>query len=130
MDILSIEHLKIETTIGVLDWERQIKQMLCFDLQWVIDAAKVAKTDNIADAGDDYAAVSKALQTFVEEHHFFLIETLAEKLAEFLLSAFTFGGLKLKVSKPGAISNAQNVAVTIERGVNRFNRGSNNGDDH
>lgn len=129
MDILSIENLKIETTIGVLDWERQIKQMLCFNLQWSIDAAKVAKTDHIADASD-YAAVSKAFQTFVEDHHFFLIETLAEKSAEFLLKTFNFEGLKLKVSKPGAISNAQNVAVTIERGVNDVNRESNYGDDH
>ena len=114
MDILSIEKLKIETTIGVLDWERQIKQIVYVDLQWSTDAAQLAKTDAIANALD-YSKMSSALQKFVEESAFFLIETLAEKSAEFLLSTFKIDWIKIKVSKPGAIHDAQNVSISIER---------------
>jgi dihydroneopterin aldolase len=115
MDILSIEQLKIATTIGVLDWERQIKQMLYFDLDFAVDAASVASIDSIEN-GLDYAKVSTALQEFVEQNKFFLIETLAEKAAAFLLSTFKLTWLRLKLTKPGIIHNAKNVAITIERG--------------
>jgi dihydroneopterin aldolase len=117
MDILSIEQLKITATIGVNDWERQIKQVLFFDLQWEVDAAKVAATDQISQA-TDYAAISQALQTFVEASAFLLIETLAENSAQFLLSTFKFEWLKLKLSKPGADNHAKEVSITIERRLN------------
>ncbi|MFT7224408.1 MAG: dihydroneopterin aldolase, partial [Cellvibrionaceae bacterium] len=32
-DIIFIEDLRIETIIGVFDWEREITQMVSFDLQ-------------------------------------------------------------------------------------------------
>lgn len=117
MDILSIEQLKISTTIGVNDWERQIKQILYFDLQWEVDAAKVASTDQISQA-TDYAAVSQAFQAFVEASAFLLIETLAEKSAQFLLSTFRFEWIKLKLSKPGADNHAKEVSITLERHFN------------
>ena len=114
MDRLSIEGLEIETTIGVLDWERQIRQKLCFDLAWEVDVAMVANTDDIA-ASVDYMSLSRAFQDFVEKSAFFLIETLAEKAAEFLLSTFQLPWLRLKLTKPGVIHHAKNVSVTIER---------------
>jgi 7,8-dihydroneopterin aldolase/epimerase/oxygenase len=129
MDILSIEKLKVETTIGVLDWERQIKQTLYFDLQWSTDAAKLAETDAISDALD-YSLISSALQKFVEESTFFLIETLAEKAAEFLFSNFHIDWLKIKLTKPGAINHAQNVSVSIERNSISTYRRFGNGDDN
>lgn len=114
MDMLSIEGLEIETTIGVLDWERQIKQKLCFDLAWGVDVAMVANTDDIA-ASVDYALLSQMFQDFVENSAFFLIETLAESAAEFLLSTFKLPWLRLKLTKPGVINYAKSVSVTIER---------------
>jgi dihydroneopterin aldolase len=114
MDILSIEQLKVMTTIGVYDWERKVKQTLYFDLQWKVDVAKVTLTDDLSDTFD-YVEVSDVLQKFLEENSFLLIETLAEKVAQFLLSRFKFEWLKLKLTKPGVISNAKNVSITIER---------------
>lgn len=114
MDILSIEQLKVTTTIGVYDWERQIKQTLFFDLQWEVDAVKVAQTDHISSA-TDYVKVTEVLLGFAAENTFFLIETLAERAAQFLLSHFKFNWLKIKVTKPGVIRDAKNVSIAIER---------------
>lgn len=114
MDILSIEQLKVTTTIGVHDWERQIKQTLYFDLQWEVDVAKVAQTDQISEA-TDYVEVSEVLLSFTRENAFFLIETLAERAAQFLLSHFKFNWIKIKITKPGVIRDAKNVSITVER---------------
>lgn len=114
MDSLAIEGLEIEATIGVLDWERQIKQKLCFDLAWGVDVAVVANSDDIA-ASVDYALLSRMFQAFVENSAFFLIETLAEKAAEFLVSTFKLPWLRLTLTKPGVIPHAKKVSVTIER---------------
>lgn len=127
MDTLSIEKLKTDTVIGIHDWERQIKQTIYFDVQCTIDASQPAKTDNITDALD-YSALCSALQSFVESSTFFLIETLAEKSAEFLFSYFKMDQLTLKLTKPGAIPNAQHVSITIERCFNNDRRPCNGHD--
>lgn len=114
MDSLFIENIKIEATIGMQDWERQIRQTLYFDLAFGIDAARTASTDDITDS-KDYAIISRAFQDFVESSEFFLIETLAEKAAAFLLSKFELPWVRLKLTKPGIIRNAKSVSVTIER---------------
>ncbi len=49
MDIVFIEDLKIETVIGIYDWEKEIKQVVSLDLIMSNDNRKAAATDSIAD---------------------------------------------------------------------------------
>ncbi|MAK71454.1 MAG: hypothetical protein CMF19_05375 [Idiomarinaceae bacterium] len=44
-----------------------------------------------------------------------LIETVAEGVAQLVLEQFSVSDIKVKVSKPGAVPAADNVAVTIRR---------------
>jgi FolB domain-containing protein len=66
MDIVFLRGLRIETTIGIYDWEKQIKQPVVLDLEMGADVAKGAATDRIEDALD-YKRVSKRLKEFVGE---------------------------------------------------------------
>jgi dihydroneopterin aldolase len=34
MDLVFIEDLRIETVIGIYDWERKIRQVVALDLRW------------------------------------------------------------------------------------------------
>ena len=52
MDIIFIKHLKIETIVGIYDWERKIKQPVILDLEMATDVSKAAGTDKIDDALD------------------------------------------------------------------------------
>jgi dihydroneopterin aldolase len=115
MDIVFIEDLRIETVIGIYDWERKIRQVVALDLQMVFDNRKPAATDRIDDTLD-YKAVSKRLIAFVEGAHFELVETLAERCAEIVLNEFKVPWLRLKLAKPGAVRGAKSVGVVIERG--------------
>jgi len=114
MDIVFIEDLRIETVIGVYDWERKVRQTVALDLEMAFDNRKPAASDRIEDTLD-YKAVSKRLIGFVESSHFELVETLAERCADIVLNEFDVVWLRLKLAKPGAVTGSKSVGVVIER---------------
>jgi dihydroneopterin aldolase len=115
MDTVFIEDLRIETVIGIYDWERKIRQVVAIDLEMAFDNRKPAASDRIEDTLN-YKAVSKRLIAFVEESSFQLVETLAERCAEIVMAEFPVPWLRLKLSKPGAVRGSKAVGVVIERG--------------
>jgi dihydroneopterin aldolase len=115
MDIVFLRGLRIETVIGIYDWEKGIKQPVILDLEMSTDVAKAAVSDRIEDAVD-YKAVSKRLKQFVGEGRFELVETLAERCAEIIRSEFGVAWLRLSINKIGAVTDAKDVGVVIERG--------------
>jgi dihydroneopterin aldolase len=116
MDIVYIRDLKIETIIGIYDWERQVKQTISLDLDMATDIKKAALSDHIDDTLN-YKAVAKRLISFVEGSEFLLVETMAEKIASIVLDEFSVPWLRLRLSKPGAVRGSQDVGVIIERGA-------------
>jgi dihydroneopterin aldolase len=115
LDIVFLRGLRIETVIGIYDWEKDIKQPVILDIEMSADVAKAAATDRIEDALD-YKAVSKRLKQFVSDSRFELVETLAERCAQIIRDEFAVGWVRLSVNKIGAVSGAQDVGVRIERG--------------
>ena len=116
MDTVFIEDLRIETVIGIYDWERRIRQVVALDLEMAFDNRKPAASDRIEDTLN-YKAVSKRLIALVESSSFQLVETLAERCAEIVRSEFGVTWLRLKLSKPGAVRGSKAVGVVIERGT-------------
>ncbi len=114
-DMVFIEDLRIQTVIGVFDWEREITQTVSLDLQMAYSTERAAATDAIADTLD-YKAVSKRLIQFVEASDYQLVEALAEHCARIVLDEFPVRWLRLKLSKPGAVRGSSAVGVIIERG--------------
>tara|TARA_B100000959_G_C14608029_1_gene470862 strand:- start:261 stop:617 length:357 start_codon:yes stop_codon:yes gene_type:complete len=114
MDIIFLKDLKIETVVGIYDWERKIKQTVILDLEMATDVKKAASTDKIEDALD-YKAVAKRLISFVSDSEFELVETLAERIAEIILMEFGVPWVRLSLNKIGAIRGARDVGVVIER---------------
>jgi len=115
MDIVFLRDLKIETIIGIFDWEREIKQTVSLDLEMAADVAKAAQTDSI-EATLDYKAVAKRLIDFVGHSEYKLVETLAERVAGIVLNEFHVPWVRVRVNKPGAVRYAGDVGVVIERG--------------
>lgn len=115
MDIVYIRELEIKTVIGIYDWEREIRQTVSLDLDMATDIRAAAATEDIAQTLD-YKAVAKRLIAFIEDAGFLLIETMAENVAEVVLSEFPVTWLRLRVGKPGAVTGARDVGVIIERG--------------
>ncbi len=114
MDIIYLSDLRIETIIGIYDWERRVKQTVSIDLEMGTDIARAAASDHIDDTLN-YKAVAKRLIQFVENSEFQLVETLAERIAEIVLDEFGVPWLRLRLAKPGAVRGARDVGVLIER---------------
>ena len=114
MDTIFLTELKVDTTIGIWDWERKIKQVVIIDLEMGTDIRAAVKSDNIDDALN-YKLVAKRVQQFVADSSFMLVEALAGNVAELVLDEFDVPWVNVKVSKPGAIRGARNVGVSIRR---------------
>lgn len=114
MDIVYIRDLRIETVIGIYDWEREIRQIVSLDIEMGTDIRRAGETDHIDDTLD-YKSVAKRLIGFIRESEFQLVEALAENCAQIVLNEFDVPWLKLRLSKPGAVTGSQDVGVVIER---------------
>jgi len=115
MDIIFLDELKVDTVIGIWEWERRIRQTVVIDLEMSADIARAAATDDVADTLN-YKSVAKRIKGFVADSSFQLVETLAEKIAAIVRDEFDVAWVKVRVNKPGAIRGSKAVGVLIERG--------------
>ena len=115
MDIVYLRDLRIDTVIGIYDWERRTQQTIILDLEMGADIRKAAGSDHIDDTLN-YKAVAKRLTQFVGESEFQLVETLAEHCAAIVLNEFAVPWVRLSLNKKGAVRGASDVGVIIERG--------------
>lgn len=119
MDQVFIRGLEVQAVIGAYDWERTIRQRLVLDLEMDWDIRPAAADDDLTLALD-YAAVSQRVLDYVSASSFELVETLADRLATLIMEEFSVPGLRLVISKPGAVPEARRgVGVIIERGRSR-----------
>ena len=115
MDIIFLRDLRIETIIGIYDWERETPQTVVLDIEMSTDVAKAAASDNIKDALN-YKNIAKRLISFVGESKFQLVETMAEECAHIIRNEFDVKWVRLQINKQGAVTGSREVGVIIERG--------------
>ncbi len=115
MDIVYIRDLKIDAHIGIYDWEKAIQQQIRIDLEMAWDNRVPAASDDIADALNYKEAAQKVIER-VQSQHFHLVERLAEEIAAMLIQEMNVPWLRLTLGKPGAVKNASEVGICIERG--------------
>ena len=115
MDIIFIRDLRVETLIGVYPQERQSRRTLLLDLELGTNIRPAAATDHLDDTLN-YQAVAQRIIEFAAASDCRLVETLGERIAELVLREFHTPWLRLTVRKPGAVPEAREVGIIIERG--------------
>ncbi len=115
MDLIYIRDLKVNCIIGLWEWERRTQQTLHINIEMATDITAAAASDDIKDTLD-YKAVSKRIVSYVADTEFQLVETLAENIASLLLDEFKVPWCRLQLNKKGALRDARDVGVIIERG--------------
>jgi dihydroneopterin aldolase len=113
-DVVFLRGLRADAVIGVHAWERRIRQVLVIDLELAADVRRAASRDALEDALD-YDAVARRVTALVEGSSFQLIESLAEAIVAVLQQEFGIAWLRLRLTKPGAVPNAEGVGIEIER---------------
>lgn len=114
MDKVIIEALQVEALVGIYQWEHEQPQPLIIDLVMSWDNRAAAASESITDALD-YDQVSQAVIGLISSKPWQLIETVAERIAELVLTDFAVTQVQVKVAKPQAVKAARQVAVMIER---------------
>jgi dihydroneopterin aldolase len=114
MNAIFIHDLRVETRIGVYEWEQHVKQTVRLDIDLGLPSDEVFRTGDFADALD-YSAVVKRLHAFAADHPHHLLERYAQAIADLLLNEFRAPWVKVRVAKLAAIPGVKELGVVIER---------------
>jgi dihydroneopterin aldolase len=115
MDIIFIQDFRVETLIGIYEWERRVPQTIQIDLEIGNPYSLAASTDDIGDT-IDYGAVVGRIEETLKVQHFLLLERLAEHIADIVRSEFKSPWVKVSVAKLQLLRGVKRLGVTIERG--------------
>ncbi|MDO4896957.1 MAG: dihydroneopterin aldolase [Moraxella sp.] len=113
-DIVFIQGLKINTLIGVFDWERTIRQSLIIDCEMVCDIKQASQSDDVAYT-INYKTVCEDIERLCHEIQAKLLEKLAEEICHYLLVNYPCQTITLTIHKPNAIKHADSVGIKIIR---------------
>jgi FolB domain-containing protein len=114
MDRILIVDLATRCIIGVNEEERREKQDVVMNLSVYVDLRPSGRSDRLEDAVD-YRALKKRIVARVEESSFYLLEALAEAVAEACLEEPRVVKVKVRAEKPSALRFARSVGVEITR---------------
>lgn len=114
LDQILIKDLLLRCIIGVNEFERREKQDVMVNVTIFSNLTEAAKTDDIRKTVD-YKQITKDIIKLVESSEFFLVETLAENIAQSCLKQERISKVKVAVDKPGALRFARSVGVEIIR---------------
>jgi len=118
---ITISDLSVECIIGVNPRERVEKQRVLINIDLWADLSDAVKTDMIQRTVD-YKAIKNGVIQFVSKSSFYLLETLADRVAQLCLEDPMVRKVRVKVEKPGALTGARSVGVQVikRRTGNRF----------
>ncbi len=114
MDRILIRDLAVRCIIGVNDEERREKQDVLINVALEADLKRAGRSDDFSDTVD-YRAIKKEIYAMAESSQYFLIEALAERIAEICLGRSDVLRAHVTVEKPAALRFTRTVAVEITR---------------
>ena len=114
LDRIHIRDLMIRCIVGIYPEERSKKQDVIINMTLYADFRTACASDAIEDTVA-YKAIKKKVLASVEESSFYLIERLAEHIAQIVLDSPRVKKVDVSVDKPGALRFARSVAVEITR---------------
>lgn len=114
LDRISIVDLEVFAHHGVLPEEKERGQVFLIDLDIDLDASIAARDDDI-ESTVDYASVAGEVARLATAETYNLIETLASRIAAYLMTLERVERARVTVKKPRAPLGvtAGNVAVTV-----------------
>ncbi|MGD9782812.1 MAG: dihydroneopterin aldolase [Kiritimatiellia bacterium] len=113
-DWIHLRKVKATCILGIHPAERTHLRPVLFDVSLEIDSRRAAKSDKIGDTLN-YELVEAETIKVAEQGKCFLIEALAERVAEACLRHQQVGAVRVVVDKPGALPHTESIAVEILR---------------
>ena len=114
LDRIHIRDLFLRGIIGINPEERTKRQDILLNITLFADLSVAGQSDQI-EAAVNYKDVKDRVVEMVEGSSYFLLERLAERVAEICLETPAVQHVQVLVEKPGALRFARSVGVEIFR---------------
>ncbi len=119
MDKIRLTHMIFYAHHGLFEEERKLGQRFEIDVEMALDFSQAAAGDRL-DLSVDYEKVYQCIQNAVTEKKFYLIEAVAQNVANRILADFSVAEATVRVRKPsvpirGSLDHVE-VEVTRRRG--------------
>ncbi len=114
MDKIIITDLQATGIIGVQHPERDTPQMLLINVTLEKDLRKAGISDDLIDT-ISYSEVSKHVLSEIATANFYLVEALAEHLAQSILRAFNAAAVAIRIEKTNFVAKTARVGVEVYR---------------
>ncbi len=98
-DRIYIKRLPCWGYVGALAPERELGRVFYLDLELWVDTKQAAQHDDLSKTVD-YGKLAVEVQKQVRESYFFLLETLADRLAQLILRDPLVLKVRLSITKP------------------------------
>lgn len=115
MDILFLRDFRLETIIGLYEWERKAPQPVLIDLEIGLYDHKAGHTDDVADT-IDYGKVAERIRESVATREIHLVETLGEHIADIVRNEFGAPWVRVTVRKLAILRGVKELGIIVERG--------------
>ena len=116
MDIIFVSELRIETLIGVYEWEKRVPQTIQLDLEVGLPGTHASRSDRLHDT-IDYASIVARVEHLFRDQHFSLLEHAAESVAAAVQRDFSAPWVRVSIAKLAPLRNVKRLGVVIERGT-------------
>ena len=114
-DRILLEGIELPAALGVSKAERGMRRPVSIDLEVGFDLHRAGSTDRITHT-IDYSEIYRTVREVAAEQEHRLVEALAERIADALLSRFPIESCTVTVRKPTPIAgNLRQAGVRIHR---------------
>ena len=109
-----VRDLELEANIGVYHREQGRSQPVLINVDLTVEEGDVPLEDKLANVVD-YGAVVDGIKDILAGGHLNLVETLADRIADFCLSDPRVRVARVRIEKLKVVAEAKSVGVKIER---------------
>ena len=114
-DVILLEGIEVPAALGVSKGERRMRRPVRIDLELSCDLSRAGRSDRLVHT-TDYSEIYRAVEEVASGGEHRLVEALAERVAETLLSRFPLEACTVTVRKPSPVSgNLHFAGVRIHR---------------
>ncbi|MBU2977623.1 dihydroneopterin aldolase [Alteromonas sp. C1M14] len=114
MQQIILSGLKVDTLIGVYDWERTQQTTLLLDVTVDADLSEAMQSDDVTQT-IDYAKLADCLKATASEQTFELLEALGACLMQAAFDRFPIQRMRLAITKPNILPDVDTVTVVFTR---------------
>ena len=109
-----VRDLILKISVGIHSFEKRKKQRVRFNIDINADPGLIPDDNNL-DSIINYENIIKDIKKITNKKHYFLLETLAEKIFLKLFENIRVKKVKLRIEKLDVFKNTSSVGIEIEK---------------